>query len=235
MMKFAADLHIHSCLSPCGDMSMTPNNIVNMAYLKGLDIIAVADHNSALNLPAISKLARERDILLIPAIEAESREEVHVLCYMPTLEAAMLFGEYLHENLPPVSNVPEIFGEQVVMDEADVPIAKEEYLLVQSTLLSINEICEKCRALFGVPIPAHINRPSTSVIASLGFIPKELHFTSVEVKNTLPPPNIDLSSYHVLYSSDAHYLEDILEREMFISLKEKSIEEFLAYIAKQKL
>ena len=86
-MLLACDLHIHSCLSPCADMTMTPNNLVNMAYLKGLDMIAVADHNSAKNLPACKAAADERNMLLLPAIEAESREEVHVLCYFPTVES----------------------------------------------------------------------------------------------------------------------------------------------------
>ena len=88
-MKIATDLHIHSCLSPCGDMEMTPNNLVNMAFLKGLDAIALADHNTAKNLPAAKAVADARDLVLVPAIEAESREEVHVLCYFRTVEDAL--------------------------------------------------------------------------------------------------------------------------------------------------
>lgn len=150
-MLLACDLHIHSCLSPCADMTMTPNNLVNMAYLKGLDMIAVADHNSAKNLPACKAAADERNMLLLPAIEAESREEVHVLCYFPTVESALAMGDYLYQHLPDIKNSPELFGEQIAMNSEDVPIYREEKLLIQSTTLSIDSIADRCRAFGGVP------------------------------------------------------------------------------------
>ena len=110
-MKYSYDLHIHSCLSPCGDMDMTPNNIVNMASLLGLDLIAVSDHNSALNLPAVFTAAKGTELTVIPAIEANSAEEVHVLCLFETLEDALACSEEFYEHLPPVINRPYIFGE----------------------------------------------------------------------------------------------------------------------------
>ena len=124
-MKIAVDLHIHSCVSPCADMDMTPNNLVTMAYLKGLDAIAVSDHNTAKNLPACKAVADARGILLVPAIEVESREEVHVLCYFTSVEAAVAMGDYVYDFLPDIENVPAMFGEQTAMNDDDEPIYTE--------------------------------------------------------------------------------------------------------------
>lgn len=214
---------------------MTPNNIVNMALLKGLDVIAVADHNSAKNLPAIKAVAGARDLLLLPAVEAESREEVHVLCYMPSVEAALSLGEALYERLPDNPNMPSFFGEQAVMDEEDNVVAIEPRLLVQSAGFSIEELAELCRSLGGVPVPAHINRTSNSVLNNLGFLPPDIGFTSVEVSRALPVPECaETFRYHVLYSSDAHELGAIFERESFLDVEERSIEAILAYLRSPK-
>lgn len=228
--KLAADLHIHSCLSPCSDDSMTPNNIVGMAQIKELDVIAVCDHNTALNLPAVSAVAREAGVLLLPGIEAETREEVHMLCYLPTVDAALELGDYLYSNLPAIPNKPKFFGNQNILDEDDEQTGTLEKLLIQSTTLSIEEIADKCRALGGVPVPAHINRPANSIIANLGFIPPKLAFKAVEVYKGLPVQGVDLAGYHVLSSSDAHDLGAILERESFISAAEQGVEGILEWL-----
>ena len=133
---------------------MTPNNIAGMARLKGLDVIAVSDHNSAKNLPAIQKAADICGLLLLPAIEAETREEVHVLCYLPTVDAALALGDALYARLPDVPNMPAFFGEQAVMDENDEIIATEPKLLIQSTDFSIEELASLYRAHGGAPVPA---------------------------------------------------------------------------------
>lgn len=233
-MKLAADLHIHSCVSPCGDMDMTPNNIVNMSLLKGLEAIAVCDHNSARNLAACEKVASAAGLLLLPGIEAESREEVHVLCYFPTVEAAEAMGEILYDHLPEVWNVPKFFGAQIVMNEEDEPVDTVDKLLVQSTTLSIDQIVAHCRRLGGVPVPAHINRPANSLLACLGFVPEQLGFCSMEVYTHLAAPRLDLSRYHVLHSSDAHRLDAILERQQFVTALGPGPEGILSYLAYQK-
>ncbi|HOG00567.1 MAG TPA: PHP domain-containing protein [Clostridia bacterium] len=235
-MKLAADLHIHSCLSPCADMLMTPNNIAGMARLKGLDVIAVSDHNSAKNLPAIQKAADICGLLLLPAIEAETREEVHVLCYLPTVDAALALGDALYARLPDVPNMPAFFGEQAVMDENDEIIATEPKLLIQSTDFSIEELASLCRAHGGAPVPAHVNRTSNSVVNNLGFIPAGPRFTALEVYRALPAPeNAELWRYHVLYSSDAHELGAIFERDSFIDVRERSVEAILDYLRTPKV
>ena len=233
-MLLAADLHIHSCLSPCGDMAMTPNNLVNMAYIKGLELIALSDHNSAKNLPAAQAVAEERGILLLPALEVESREEVHVLCYLPDVKTALEFGEEIRSRLPDIENTPEFFGRQVIMDAEDRPVGEEGRLLIQSTSLSIEALSALCRSAGGVPVPAHINRSSNALLSNLGFIPPGPRFTAVEVYRKLPPPALDLSRYHVLHASDAHQLEDISEREFFLELPERSVKAALACLNAEK-
>ena len=135
-MRLFCDLHIHSCLSPCGDELMTPNNIAGMAMLKGLDAIAVADHNSARNLPALSKTCAAMGVLLLPAMELTTAEEAHLLSYFPTVEAALAFSEELHGHLPPIQNRPDIFGPQQVLDEDDEQVGSEDLLLLNALSLS---------------------------------------------------------------------------------------------------
>jgi hypothetical protein len=235
MLKLAADLHIHSCLSPCADMDMTPNNLINMAYLKGLEVVAVCDHNSARNLPACKAAADARGLILLPGLEVETREEVHVLTLFVSLDAAMEYAGWVYAHLPDIPNTPALFGEQIAMNEDDEPIYTEPKLLIQSTTLSIDEVTTRCRAAGGVPVPAHINRTSNSLLNSLGFIPPELDFTALEVYAALPmPEGTDLGSYHILYNSDSHTLSGISEREHFISAHDRSPEGVLAYLRTQK-
>lgn len=235
MLKLAADLHIHSCLSPCADMEMTPNNLINMAYLKGLEVVAVCDHNSARNLPACKAVADARGLILLPGIEVETREEVHVLTLFASLDAAMDYASWVYAHLPEIPNTPALFGEQIAMNEDDELIYTEPRLLIQSTTLSIDEVTAQCRAAGGVPVPAHINRTSNSLLSSLGFLPPELNFTALEVYSALPVPEaLDLAGYHILHNSDAHTLHDISEREQFISAYEKSPEGILVYLRTRK-
>ncbi len=232
--KLAADLHIHTCLSPCASMEMTPNNTVNMAYLKGLEAIAICDHNSALNLPACKAVADAREMVFIPGIEVETKEEVHVLCYFETVDTALEFGDYIYKHLPPIKNKPDFFGEQVVMDEDDEVVKHVGTLLSQSTTLSIDDVVEACRERGGVPVPAHINRQANSILSALGFLPPSLDFASIEVYKHVPISGVNLDEYHVLYDSDAHQLEDILEKDQFITSYGRSTKGLLQYLAEKK-
>lgn len=213
---------------------MTPNNIVNMACLKGLDVISVCDHNTAMNLPAIALVAEQKDLMLLPGIEVESREEVHVLCYFSLVEQALDMSDYVYDALPKVPNNPKFFGQQLIMDDMDGPIDTIDRLLIQSTTLSIDDIVRQCRQLGGVPVPAHINRPANSLLACLGFIPPQLKLTSLEIYKHLPMPNIPLDVYHITYSSDAHRLGDIFERGNYITTYSRSPEGIIQYLASEK-
>ena len=233
-MDLFADLHIHSCLSPCGDNEMTPGNILGMAVVKGLDAVAISDHNAARNLPAAQKIADAYGLLLVPAIEITTREEVHLLGYFPDVPTAVSFGAMLKEHLPPKKNKPSLFGEQLVMNEDDEVVDHEDALLIGATDLPLEVCAEKVRDVGGVPVPAHINRGSNGLLVNLGFMPADPAFTTVEVWRHLPCPMEPLENKHVLHSSDAHYLGDIQEPEFTLHLPEKTVAAVLGWMRSQQ-
>lgn len=222
MGRYAYDLHMHSCLSPCGDGDMTPHNIAAMAMLNGLEIIALSDHNTAKNVPAIMEAAKEWNLTVVPGIEAESAEEVHLLCLFPTVEAALDMGNILEEHLPPIKNKPEIFGEQLIMDHEDNVTGSIEKLLINATDLPIEKIKAMVEERGGVCVAAHIDRSSNSILSNLGFIPDELNFTTLEVSKRAPAEMSADPKYRYLHDSDAHYLTDIADAVWKITLEEKS-------------
>lgn len=209
---------------------MTPNNLVNMAYIKGLSCIAVTDHNTGENLPAIQAVAEARGITLLPGIEAETREGVHVLCYFDNVHTAVDFGRMLHEKLPPIPNQVALFGEQLIMNEEDETVGQEDRLLIQSLELSLDELCACVEDAGGLCVPAHINRGSSGLLTALGFLPDEPKFAALEISRNAPAPLGDLGTYKILYASDAHYLEDISEPEFFLDLEQNSTPALFAYL-----
>ncbi len=206
------DLHIHSCLSPCAGEDMTPDNICGMAHLKGLQVISVTDHNSAGNLRACQQAAKEYSLLFIPGMELCTREEVHLLAYFPTVDAAEEMGQRCRGFLPPMKNKPDFFGNQWVVDYQGTLLYEEEALLIGALNLSFSEVVGMVRKLGGVPVPAHIHRRN-GVVQMLGFIPPGDAITTVEVRPGDCPP----VGYRVLHSSDAHQLGDISERLYHVS------------------
>ncbi len=220
-MRVSYDLHLHSCLSPCGDNDMTPNNIVNMASILGLDVIAVSDHNSARNLPAVMRVAEEANVLVVPAMELCSAEEIHVLCLFPTLDDAMHCSAEVHDYLPPIKNKAAIYGEQLVLDENDEVVGEEPYLLINALMLSLDELLPLVKKYNGLAIPAHVDKDAYSITASLGLIPPEYGFSCIEQKN---PDAIVSFEGKRISNSDAHYLEHIHEPIHFLEIEEFSAE-----------
>ena len=219
-MIVSYDLHMHSCLSPCGDNDMTPNNIVNLASLIGLDVIAVSDHNSAKNLPAVFAAAKNTDLLVIPAMELCSAEEIHLLCLFPTLEQALDCSDAIHEYLPKIKNCAEIFGEQHILDKNDEQVDTEPFLLINALSLSLDELISFVRPFSGYLIPAHVDKSAYSITASLGTIPPEYGFRCVEVSNLNAAISFDGIK---ICDSDAHYLEHMSEPIHFLEIQEKAI------------
>lgn len=205
------DLHIHSCLSPCADDDMTPANICGMASIKGLDAIAVTDHNCARNLPYVKEAADAFHLILLPGMEITTREEVHLLGYFPTVEAAVEAGEFFAAHLPPMKNRPAFFGRQLVMNTDDEVVDEEERLLIGATDLSLARCTEEIRCRGGVAVPAHINRGSNGLLVNLGMMPPEPDFPVVEVRPELPVPAEAVMGRRVLEASDAHQLGSIRE------------------------
>ncbi|ACM60394.1 hypothetical protein B0S90_1587 [Caldicellulosiruptor bescii] len=222
-MKLYYDLHIHSLLSPCADNDMTPHNIINMAKLKGLDVISVTDHNSTLNLENFLEVASLLDILFIPGIEIETEEEIHVLLYFKHKDVSIIreFQGIIDKHLPFVKLREDIYGNQYIVDTQDNIIGSYEKLLLQPLTLNLKQVYEVSKFYNMVFIPAHIDRQSFGVIGRLGFLPEELtNLTFLELSGTneieftkFLPQNKD---YIFLHSSDAHHLWEINEREFFI-------------------
>ena len=223
MKSLFCDLHIHSCLSPCGDALMTPNNIVGMAFIKQLDVIAVCDHNSARNLPAIKEAADMMNVLLLPGMELTTKEEAHMLCYFKTVEECTAFGEEIYRHLPPILNNEKFFGRQQVMNAQDEEIAVEERLLISALDLSFEECAGRIREAGGLCVPAHINRGSNGVLNALGFLPENVHYDALEISKKVTMPPVNLDGYRLLESSDAHYLENILEPQFALHVRERSV------------
>ncbi len=230
-MRIACDLHIHSCLSPCGDMLMTPHNIVGMAFIKQLDAIAVCDHNTAENLPAVKEAADMMGVMLLPGLELTTREEAHMLAYFPDVEAALAFSREIYGHLPPIPNRPEFFGRQVKMNGQDEETGEVEKLLISALDLSFEECERLIHRRGGLCVPAHINRGTNGVLNALGFLPGEAVYDALEVSESASAPNMDLTGYRILHSSDAHYLENILEPTFTIDVKDKTVQSLFDAIA----
>jgi PHP family Zn ribbon phosphoesterase len=217
-MKLKYDLHIHSCVSPCGDDKMTPAVAAGMARLAGLDIAALSDHNTTRNCPAFLKAAEAYGILGIPAMELTTSEEAHILCLLPSLKAAEEFDRYVYERISGVKNRPEIFGNQYVCDADDNIIEAEEKLLIAATSIGVYDVVGLLRSFGGVAIPAHIDRSSFSVLSNLGFIRDDMGFEAVEVSRSanlcrIHAEHSEICGMPYIINSDAHRPEDIPDAE----------------------
>jgi len=228
------DLHIHTALSPCADEEMTPWNIVRMAQLEGLKVIAVTDHNTIANAWAVIEVGKKLGLTVLPGMEVQTREEVHLWGIFPTLTQASAFQEVIWSHLPDKPNHPEIFGEQILYDSSDRPIGTVERLLLQSVLLGVEEVGAAIAAHGGLTIAAHVNRRSYSLISQLAMVPEGLRLDAVEIDRSLSYQRFiekygELSCYPILCSSDAHRLTDLvgsyrpwllLDEASFAALKE---------------
>ena len=234
-MKLYYDLHLHSCLSPCGDNDMTPYNLVNLAKIFGYDIIALTDHNSCRNCESAMKVGTKIGITVVPGMELCTAEEIHNVCLFPTSERAAAFSDYIHGTLPPVANKEKIFGEQLIMDDADGVLGKEEILLTTASSVSISELDELVSRYGGVCYPAHIDRNSYSIISALGDFPPEVESRCFELTPNAKAEDF-LEKYPatkgrlIIRSSDAHYLENMREPEFMIDLPENTAEALIEYL-----
>ena len=238
MPQYAYDLHIHTCLSPCGDALMTPPNIANMAYIKGLDIIAITDHNSARNAGAVIRAAKDLPLTVIPGIEVTSLEEIHVVCLFPDIDSAEKCGEELEKHLPPIKNRPEFFGEQLIVDEEEMVKGFAPFLLPNALDISIDNLPKIIASFGGLCYPAHIDKQSNSILSVFGYLPEIPKFSALEVHNQerFFEENGNehfRDSHFIITSSDAHQLADISEREHFIELEKPDFASLLRALSSQ--
>lgn len=224
MKKYFYDLHIHSCLSPCGDNDSTPDSIAGMGELNGLDIMALTDHNSCKNCPAFFKAAHRHGILPVAGMELTTSEEIHAVCLFGTLESALEFDREIEKRRILIPNRKDIFGEQLICDDQDNIVLEEEYLLSNATAISLEEAPMLVEKYGGICFPAHIDRNSNSITSVLGVFPKSPVFTCAEVFNSERLAECSaisrLPTDRLLVNSDAHYLWDIKEKSEFVNLDE---------------
>jgi 3',5'-nucleoside bisphosphate phosphatase len=230
MNNYRADLHIHTVLSPCGDLEMSPANIVDKAKKEGLNIIGITDHNSTRHCKLISKLAEPKGIFVLMGAEVTTREEVHCLTFFENDDQLSEFQLYLEEHLPPVPNNTDKFGYQVVVDENEKVINEIEFLLLSALDQSIEQIEQKVHSLGGIFIPAHIDRPSYSIISQLGFIPTDLWIDGIEISahckiDTMAPFLDKHSKIAIIRNSDAHYVENIGNGSFLFKMEQPNFNE----------
>ncbi len=224
-MKIKYDLHIHSCLSPCAENDMTPNSIAGMAMLGGVRVAALTDHNSVKNCPAFYEACRKYGVVPIAGMEITTAEEIHVVCLFPTLEAAMEFGELVDAGRMKIKNRTDIFGQQLIMNAEDEVIGEEEHLLLSASDMDIFTVADEVFSRGGAAYPAHIEKPTDSIIAMLGDIPREAGFFSAEVKDLDRLDDLILKypilkEMTIVSDSDSHMLEGLVNeaRELDIGI-----------------
>ncbi len=227
MRELRADLHLHTCLSPCGGLEMVPTAIVKQAKTVGLDMVAVCDHNSVANVAAVASVGEREQLCVIPGIEIASREEVHILgLFGPELDLVGL-QRLVDENLEGV-NEEDAFGLQVVVDERDEPTDVETKLLIGATALTLEEVVATIHAFGGLAIAAHIDREGFGLIGQLGFIPRGLPLDALEVSPRASQSEWDgrwQGEFPVITSSDAHHLEEIGRVSTRFQAEEASFDE----------
>jgi 3',5'-nucleoside bisphosphate phosphatase len=214
MKLFRADLHIHTVLSPCGDLDMSPGRIVEEAARKGLDIIGITDHNSTLHCNLTSRLAKKKGIFVLLGAEVTTKEEVHCLAFFENSSALEKFQEFLDSGLSPIMNDPDKFGPQLVVDENEIIVYEEKKLLLNALNRSLEEVESFVHSMNGLFIPAHIDRGKNSIYSQLGFLPADLKADALEISYGSSPEKFgathpEIDRFSIIRSSDAHFPEDI--------------------------
>ena len=221
-MTIRADLHTHSCLSPCGDLAASPRAIVRSAGERGLNLIALTDHNTARNVPAFAAACREAGMAALYGCEVTSTEEAHVLALFADADVAVMFGDEIYATLPALHANPERYGDQVVVDENETIVESLDSYLIGASSIGLGELGGRIHELGGVFIPAHIDRSAFSVWSQLGFLPPD-EYDAVEMIHPPAGPHggeratatqlrINPGGYTVTVASDAHHPEDIGRR-----------------------
>lgn len=223
MRFFKGDLHIHTCLSPCADLEMSPKNIIEKVKEKNLQIIAVCDHNSTENSQPVIELGNKNNILVLPGMEITTKEEVHILGIFENLEKALQFQNIIYENLPDLEG-EKFQEEQPIVDEEENVLGFCKKSLFYAVNLKIEEIVEKIHLYGGLAIASHIDREAFSIIGQLGFIPEGLKLDGLEVAFDLKK-EYEIYNLPLIRSSDSHFLEEIGQRDTEFYLESLNFEE----------
>ena len=214
MAEYTYELHLHSCLSPCGEDTMTPNNIAGMAMLNGVNIAALTDHNTSRNCPAFFEACARVGVIPVAGMELTTAEDIHMVCLFPTLEEAMAFDEVIATHRMHIKNRPEIFGEQQILDGDDQLIGIEEDLLIPAIDLDLDDAASLAVSMGGACFPAHIDKTSNGMISILGDFPPRPTFYAAELHDMANLTEYrerfpQLAHMTVVQNSDAHSLEQM--------------------------
>jgi PHP family Zn ribbon phosphoesterase len=229
LKNFSAELHVHTLLSPCAELEMIPPLIVQEALDRNIDLIAITDHNATANIEAVQKAAAGSGLKVLPGMELQTREEVHLLCLFDTLEQAYALQEQVDRLFPPIPNNPDYFGEQFVVDATGDFICREERLLLASIDIGLHEAVEFVGGLGGLAIPAHVDRKAYGLLEVLGFVPTDVPIEALEVSRNVkiaeaPDRFPQVRGYPLLQGGDAHRLEELLGANHF-TLAKRSVDE----------
>ncbi|MHC1775316.1 MAG: PHP domain-containing protein [Lentimicrobium sp.] len=231
MKVYKADLHIHTVLSPCGSLEMSPKTIVETALEKKLDIIGITDHNSTRQCRVVADEAKKAGLTVYCGTEVTTKEEVHCLAFFENFEKLDEFQHFLDAHLPDIENNIDLFGYQVVVNEKEEIEYEENKLLISSLNQSIDQVEQEVHRLNGIFIPAHVNRPKFSLISQLGFIPPDLKFDAIELTRHIDTVSFlkawpYLKNATIIRNSDAHQPELIGESNTEFLMKSTEFSEF---------
>jgi PHP family Zn ribbon phosphoesterase len=235
---FRADLHVHTVLSPCADTEMIPPLIVEEAVQRGIELIAITDHNASANIESVQKASRGTNLHILPGVELQTSEEVHVLCLFDELDQVRSFQQVIDSTLPDQENNIDFFGEQFVVDETGDFIRREDRLLLTSTTLSLNAAWQHVNALGGLLIPAHVNRKAFGLFQVLGFVPSDTPIEVLEISTQITSEQArsrypSIMDHALVQDGDAHFLEDIIGINL-LTVQEPTIAEIrLALLNKE--
>ncbi len=233
MKRYTADLHVHSVLSPCGDLEMSPKHIISVARQKKIDIIGITDHNSTRHCRVMSELGEKNGICVLPGTEINTKEEVHCLAFFENTDKANAFQEFLDSQLRIIPNDPDRFGDQVVVDEDENILEVIHPLLINSLAADLYQVADEVHRLGGLFIPAHIDRTCNSVLSQLGFLPGDLRVDALEVSSAVSCEEFlgrhpELGQYPLITSSDAHSVNQLGTAVMQFELEDCSFGEIKA-------
>lgn len=216
MKTLLADFHIHTLLSPCAEIEMTPHHIVMRAAQYGVDAVAITDHNASANAAAAVEAAKNYDIKVFPGMEVECREEAHIVVLFDTLEQLAAWQKIVDANMSGLKNNAERFGAQFIVDDDDNFIAEEERMLLGPLKLPAAEVIQKVNAMGGMAIAAHVDRPSYSLLMQLGFLPSDMGLAAAEISSAgireLKEQKLKLALGGLNYvtDSDAHMMDSFI-------------------------
>lgn len=220
MKSYIAELHVHTCLSPCAEVEMIPPLIVQTALDQGINLIAITDHNASANAEAVMRAADGTALTVLPGMELQTIEEVHLLCLFDTLDQARAWQARIDLLMPALENDAEHFGDQFVVDETGDFVRRETRLLLASANIELGDAVEEVRQLGGIVIPAHVDRKAYSLIQNLGLIPEGIPFDALEISRHITPEQArrkypQLEHFPLIQSGDVHRLDEYLGRNLF--------------------